>query len=286
MERLKIITLLFTIWSLFFVSSCSSADLTCGISLIEATLATLYREKNPPKALMMIKPCAEQGDSASQITLSTVYDEAPSGNQYTDLEKALFWSERATVKGGIVALYEHGLAISVLGTSVGMGAIEAMFASLDWDLKAAEWGHPHALFNIGFHLKRNTRDKVAAYTFLTLAERRAKPSFNYYEFIDFDLKELRDSPEISEEGIAEAIRLADIWERNHPDAAKSWPSDDWVYNMKGEGAKQIPVMTTPPTSKFFCNVFGKIMLYCPQYAERELTEAELKALRPGYVKKH
>jgi len=286
MERLKLITSLLIIWSVFFASSCSSAELTCDISLIEATLATLYREKNPPEALTMIKPCAEQGDSASQIALSLVYGQDPRDKNYEDLEKALFWSERATVKGGIVALYKHGLAISVLGTSVGMGAIETMFASLDWDLKAAEWGHPCSLYNIGFHLKRYTRDKVAAYTFLTLAERRANPSFHYYEFIDFDLKELRESPEISEEGIAEAIRLADIWERNHPDAAKSWPSDDWVYNMKGEGAKQIPVMTTPPTSKFFCNVFGKIMLYCPQYAERELTEAELKALRPGYVKKH
>jgi len=286
MERLKLITLLLIIWSVIFASSCTSAELTCDISLIKATLAIINQEKNTQKALKMITPCAEQGDSASQIALSLVYGQEPRKKQLEDIEKALFWSEKATAHGGIVALYERGLAIAHLGSNMERATFEARLSALDWYHKAAEWGHPHALFKIGVHLKRYTPDKTAAYTFLTLAKRRINPSFNYYEFLDYYLKDLRESRALSKERVAEAIRLADIWERNHPDAAKSWPSDDWLENMKGEGAKQIPVMKTPPTSKSFCDVFGKIMLYCPQYSEQETTEVKMKALRPGYVKKN
>ncbi len=284
MERSKWFITLLILYPLILATACHSADSACDYSLIGETLSTLYLDKDPQKAMKMIQPCAEQGDSASQIALSAVYVKFPSEHGFENIKQCLLWSEKATVDGGIVALNDYGITISVYGTKTGLNSLETMLSSLDWYLKAAEWGHPQSLFEIGSQLESYSPDDVIAYTFLTLAKRRANPSLRYYGFIIHALQELEESPDFSKEDIAEAIKLADIWEHNHPEAAKSWPSDDWVENMKGESAKQIPVMTSPPTSKSFCDVFGEIMMYCPQ--ESEKTEEELKALRQGYVEKH
>ncbi len=284
MERSKWLIALLSLYPLFLATACHSAEPVCDYSHISETLSTLYLDKDPQKAMKMIRSCAEKGDSASQIALASVYLELPDKHRSEKIKQYFLWSKKATVDGGIVALNAYGIAIYVHGTETGLDSLETMLTSLDWYLKAAEWGHPQALYKIGSRLKSYSPDEVIAYTFLTLAKRRANPSLRYYGFIIHALQELEESPDFSKEDIAEAIRLADIWEHNHPEAAKSWPSDDWVENMKGESAKQIPVMTSPPTSKTFCDIFGEIMMYCPQ--ESQKTEAEMKALRPGYVEKH
>lgn len=162
--------------------------------------------------------------------------------------------------------------------------LQVNLRSLDWHLKAAQGGHPSALFDIGQNLHRLTYDDITAYAFLILAKKRAKESFDYYDFITSEMQDVWDRNEIDNESLKEAQALADLWERNHPDAAKEWPSDSWVFNMKGEGAKLIPPVTTPPTEKTFCDIFGDIVFYCPQYTDQ--SPEIIKTKRPGRMSRH
>ncbi len=282
MERLKLVIIIY-LWQVLFLSGCSHAKLVCDATLIDTTLATLYAEKDTAKAKAMVEPCAKAGDSASQIAMSLVYDDLLDAAGLRDIDNSLLWSERATHGANIVAIYKHALTIDVIGRKTGRGALETMLWSLDWYLKAAEGGHPHALYEIGSKLKRYSTDEVIAYTFLVLAVRRVDATFDYYNFITSDINEM-ELFKLSDEDIGEAIALADLWERNHPDAAKSWPSGSWVANMKGEESKEIPELTSAPTNKSFCDIFGQVMIYCPQ--ESKISESEKRARRPDYVKKH
>ncbi len=133
-------------------------------------------------------------------------------------------------------------------------------------------------------MHRLSYDNITAYAFLILAKQRAKESFDYYDFIVNEMQDVWDYKKIDSEGVKEAQALADLWERNHPDAAKKWPSDDWVVNMKGEEAKMIPPVTTPPTDKTFCDIFGDIVIYCPEFKEQ--TPEQIKAKRTGRMARH
>ncbi len=95
MVRSKWLIALLILYPLFLATACHSADSACDYYLIRETLSTLNLDKDPQKAMKMIRSCAEKGDSASQIALASVYLELPDKHRSEKIKQYFLWSKKA-----------------------------------------------------------------------------------------------------------------------------------------------------------------------------------------------
>jgi len=248
-----------------------AGEAACDAELVDRTLEVLYTT-GPEPAEALIRACAESGDTASEIALGLVYDKL-------DRETAGLWSEKAALKGHAVAQYKHYQFLNQ-GPIIHDDAafIRAKARALEWAYRAALQGHPSALSEIADSFRGWSRDFVSSYMWFELAKRRIKPAHGDYDFATEMLHRLEEDGLISEEGRNEALRLADVWDARHPDAAKSWPSDSWVDNLKGASASAMPAPHPGPVPGL-CETFSVALAFCPTHDPRADSRENLAAMR-------
>jgi len=241
---------------LFFAASHAFADdATCNLTLVEETLGAINRG-DLDTAESMITECAASGDIASQIAFGLIYYES-------DREKTLAWIEKAAQSRNAVA--ESKFA-QVVDNSIRDEAtyLRSKILAFNWHYRAARQGHPRALYELAQVFASRSNDSISAYMWGVLASRRMRPDHSFNGYTSDLLRRIEERLPPSGEGRREAIRLADLWEARHPNAAKSWPVDDWVDNLKGASAAAIPAPETGPIPGF-CETFGVVISLCPQY---------------------
>jgi TPR repeat protein len=240
---------------LLAASHVSAEDALCDLTLVEETLGAINRG-DLDTAESMIGQCAESGDTASQIAQGLIYYKS-------DREKTLEWIEKAAQKRNAVA--ESKFA-QVIDNSIRdeEAYLRSKILAFNWHYRAARQGHPRSLYEISKAFYMRSNDPISAYMWGILASRRMRSNHGSYEFANDLLRRIEERLPPSGEGRREAIRLADLWEARHPNAAKSWPVDDWVDNLKGASAAAIPAPETGPIPGF-CETFGVVISLCPQY---------------------
>jgi hypothetical protein len=244
--------------------ACSTAGATCGVEYVDQTMEILYKEKDPAKAKAHIEACAAQGDAASQIALAIVYLDDGEKNTIYDHQKGMALLEAAALQGYAPAQNEYAIILDNIKTKDSRTRELYRLRSLDWSYKAALQGHPDALYQIADTFEDHSLDQVSAYMWYLLALRRSKPEFRYHEFIVSALNQLK-TRSLKPAEIEEAVRLADRWEKQHPRAAKSWPTDDYVENLNGASKALIPPPQPGPVKERFCDKFGAVITVCPQW---------------------
>ncbi len=120
------------------------------------------------------------------------------------------------------------------------------------------------MLHIADTFEDHSLDPVSAYMWYLLAFRRSKPEFRDHEFIVSALDQFK-TRSLKPAEIDEAVRLADRWEEQHPRAAKSWPTDDYVENLNGASKALIPPPQPGPVTERFCDKFGAVITVCPQW---------------------
>jgi hypothetical protein len=243
---------------------CRPAGADCDLEHVDHTMYILYKEKNFVKAKEHIEECAAQGDAASQIALAIVYIDYRPNNTIHDLQKGMALLKAAALQGYAPAQYKYAQVLDNIRTKNAQTRELYRLRSLDWSYKAALQGHPFALLQIANTFEDKSLDLVSAYMWYLLAFRRSRPDFSYHEFIVIALDQLK-SRHLKPAEIDEAVRLADRWEKQHPRAAKSWPSDDYVENLNGASKALIPPPQPGPVKERFCDKFGAVITVCPQH---------------------
>jgi hypothetical protein len=243
---------------------CRTAGADCDVEHVDHTMYILDKEKNFVKAKEHIEECAAQGDAASQIALAIVYIDYRPNNTIHDLQKGMALLEAAALQGYAPAQYKYAQVLDNIRTKDAQTKELYRLRSLDWSYKAALQGHPFALLQIANTFEDKSMDLVSAYMWYLLAFRRSRPEFSYHGFIVTALDQLK-SRHLTPAEIDEAVRLADRWEKQHPQAAKSWPSDDYVENLNGASKALIPPPQPGPVKERFCDKFGAVITVCPQH---------------------
>lgn len=250
---------------LVLLYGCATAGASCDREHVNHTLHILYKEKNFRKAKAHIEACAAKGDAASQLALAIVCLDDDKNNTVYDHEKGIALAESAALQGYAPAQRKYAVILStVTSTKDVKRMLEYDLRSLDWHYKAALQGHPDSLFMIGNTFDDKSFDKVSAYMWYWLALRRSKPQLHYHGFIVSALAYLK-ATQLTPAQIREAVKLAERWEKQHPGAAKSWPSDSYVENLKGKSRALIPPPQPGPVTERFCDKFGPVIHICPQY---------------------
>lgn len=128
--------------------------------------ASAFNAQEYKKALEILLPLAEQGDSAAQVQIGAMYEEGKGVPQ--DYSKALHWYKSAAAQGD--ALGEHNLAnFYRRGIEVPQNFTEAKRLYQSAALK----GYDKAQFNLGVMYANGDGvrlDRETAYMWLTLAK--------------------------------------------------------------------------------------------------------------------
>jgi hypothetical protein len=199
-----------------------------------------------------------------QIALAIVYLDDSDNNTIYDHQKGMALLEAAALQGYAPAQYKYAQVLDNIRTKESRTREIYRLRALDWSYKAALQGHPFALLHIANTFEDKSLDLVSAYMWYLLAFRRSKPEFSYHGFIVSALDYIK-SQHLTPAGIDEAVRLADRWEKQHPQAAKSWPTDDYVENLNGASKALIPSPQPGPAKERFCDKFGEVITICPQW---------------------
>ena len=263
MEQSTRLTCVFLIM-LSVLCACRTAGATCGVKHVKKTMYFLYKEKNFVKAKAHIEACAAQGDAASQIALAIVYLDDSADNPIHDHQKGMALLEAAALQGYAPAQNEYAIILYDLRPDDFRTRDLYEQHALDWSYKAALQGHPYALFHIANTFEDRSLDLVSAYMWYLLAFRRSKPEFSYHEFIVSALEKLK-SQDLTPAKVDEAVRLADHWEKQHPQAAKSWPAEGYMETLNGASKALIPPPQPGPVTQKFCDKFGEVITICPQW---------------------
>lgn len=101
-----------------------------------------YQEKDYAKALEILKPLAEQGDSDAQVTLGLMYDYGHGVDR--DPASAIKWYTRAAEQG--VPVVQHDLGVKYFQ---GKGVVQDYQQAAKWWEQAANAGLADSQFNLG-----------------------------------------------------------------------------------------------------------------------------------------
>ena len=117
---------------LVLATNAAIADQECSDNGLNA-----YEAGNFKRAASLIKPCAQQGDPAAQMTLGTLYRTGLGVSK--DAVKAARWYRKAAEQGLPEAQFNLGMMYAN-----GDGVTEDEYKALDWIYRAAEQGHEDA----------------------------------------------------------------------------------------------------------------------------------------------
>lgn len=101
-----------------------------------------YQEKDYEKALAILKPLAEQGDSQAQVTLGIMYDYGQGVDK--DPQEAMKWYLKAAEQG--VPVVQHDVGVKYFQ---GMGVPQSYEKAAYWWEQSANAGLPDSQFNLG-----------------------------------------------------------------------------------------------------------------------------------------
>ncbi len=141
-----------------------------------ATGKTAYDRKDWPRAIMLLRPLAEQGDPAAQVLLGNMYVHGYGVKR--DPAEAYGLYRRAAIGGNAEAMVVTGAMLQE-----GIGITADVHQALGWYRRAAESGHPAGAMFYGLYLIRgsNSRDgnnilpnHADAYKWLRLSAKASK----------------------------------------------------------------------------------------------------------------
>lgn len=145
--------------------------------------------KDDQKAVMWYRKAAEQGDAAAQYDLGWMYESGTGVPE--DDEEAAAWIRKAAEQGHTLGQFSLGVMYEK-----GIGVQRDLKEAEAWFRKAAEQGHMDAQFNLGEMYRYGQgvpKDRVRAYMWLSLAyaastrQEIKDPLGTYIESLERDL---------------------------------------------------------------------------------------------------
>lgn len=136
---------------------------------------TAYDRKDWPRAIMLLRPLAEQGDARAQVLLGNMYVQGYGVRR--DSTQAYGLYRRAAIAGNAEAMVVTGAMLQQ-----GIGTTADVHQALEWYHRAAKSGHPAGAMFYGLYMIRGSSspdgrnilpDHASAYKWLRLAEKNA-----------------------------------------------------------------------------------------------------------------
>jgi len=232
--------------SIFLIISLLSSGLAIGASKNNPYLdARCAMNKHQYElAYNILKPLSEKNDVSGMKMMAQLMKKSYGGNPYYDPEKSLFWGNKAAESGDPYAQFLLGLIIRdfwdkdiiKLETETKMSFDEIstigrkrVGLAIKWYRLAAEQGHAYAQMQLGDYNNGGLYiplNQERAYMWFTLANRRSSSvqdqGYNGLYFAKRRLYDMDHSEYFSAENRKKAIKMADQWEKDHPNAAKTW----------------------------------------------------------------
>jgi hypothetical protein len=178
---------------------------------------------------------AQAGDYRAQHKLGSLLSHSP--------KEGIEWSRKAAATSGNADIqFELGISLNVyseLFHSDKKEKIDTEKEAFKWLLASAEQGHAYALMKVAMYYFDGLcveRDYVKAYTWFKLASNRFKAGPKRAKDKDKSEKSrvgsfmtrIVNSGQFSEKDKSLALKMAEKWENNHPDAYKFWPYWDCI----------------------------------------------------------
>ncbi len=211
---------------LLMIALCSGVHARSEAELVQQGLDYINK-RELEKAFNILKPLAEAGNIAAQHRLGTLYlTKPPERNKYFNWDKGVYWYTKAIDQGNAAA--QFGLAIAIFRHPKFKGDTKAALrARFKLHKKAAHRGHALAQTELGQMYMSGgitDRDVVTAYMWFELSNYRFDTgSDSWAQFGNLYQETLIKDKDINGRQIDQAIKRAQQWEKDHPDAYKSWP---------------------------------------------------------------